>query len=158
MHKSIRIAIALLLCALFALGSFAAAPQGIPRAAAAETGETEAVPYYLTGSALVYITATGKRYHLTDHCGNTQTAHLVSLEEACRLGFTPCGRCHPFAFVEPDESFTLPEDAVIVYISVGDECYHKTAACCGMEDAVAVTLEEALYLGRDACLKCDPPQ
>ncbi len=157
MLRFIRIAAALLLCALFALGGLAATPCGAPAAAAEEAGETEAVPYYLTGSALVYITATGKRYHAKSDCGNTQTAYLVSLEEACRLGYTPCGRCHPGAFVEP-ESFTLPEGSVIVYISVGDECYHKTAACCGMKDAVAVTLEEALYLGRRPCEKCDPPQ
>ncbi|MCE5342706.1 MAG: hypothetical protein LLF96_03840 [Eubacteriales bacterium] len=147
--------LAMLLCVCFVFGVFPAFAAATPTP---EPEPTEAVPYYRVGSEMIYITATGKRYHCIDDCGNTQIAFLVSLEEACRLGYTPCGRCHPTPAVPADANFTLPEGAVIVYLSVGDECYHRTAHCGSMENAVAVTLEEAVYLKKRPCEKCDPPQ
>lgn len=160
MTSKIRAPLILLLCMLITVCiGFAAA---FPGAGAAESsfpsGTDEVIPYYLQGSELVYITATGVRYHRTDHCSNTQTAFLLSLEEACRLGYTPCGRCHPAAYVEPKEDFSLPEGSTVVYITVGDECYHATPDCGGCQTAVPVTLEEALYLNRRPCKQCEPPK
>jgi hypothetical protein len=121
---------------------------------------TEAVPYYLVGSTLVYIADSGIRYHSTNSCYPIEKPHLLSLEEACRLGYTPCEKngCYPPASVPADPNFAFPDGAVIVYLGVGDDCYHRAPGCGGMENAVAVTLEEARYLDKQPCTKCDPPQ
>jgi hypothetical protein len=147
---------ALFLCACLVLAVFPAFAAAL---SAQEPEPTEGIPYYLVGTEMVYITATGKRYHTRDDCGQTQTAFLVSLQEACRLGYTPCGAkgCYPPAPVPADPAFAFPEGAVIVYLSVGDDCYHRMPDCGGLENAVAVTLEEAHYLQKRPCTKCDPP-
>lgn len=153
MTKKIFTPLVLLLCVLMLVST------GIASATAeAALVSTEETAFYLQGSEFVYVTATGERYHRTDHCGSTKTAFRLSLEEACRLGYTPCGRCHPAAFVPPDDSFALPEGSTVVYITVGDECYHASPDCGNCQTAVAVTLEEAEYLGRRPCKRCDPPQ
>ena len=43
---------------------------------------------------LVWITKTGKRYHSKSHCGSTKSSWQVTLEEAERMGLTPCGKCY----------------------------------------------------------------
>jgi len=151
--KSVYKAIAaLLLCALLLAGWPGAA------AAAASPEATEELPFYLSGDVIVYVTATGKCYHAVPDCGNTKTAFALSLAEACRIGYTPCGRCDPPAAVPPREPFAFPEGSVIVYVSVGTQCYHRTADCGSLQNAVPVTLEEAVYLGRRPCKECRPPQ
>lgn len=44
----------------------------------------------------VWKTATGKKYHKTDHCGNTNSSNatLISITEAKNLGLTPCSKCY----------------------------------------------------------------
>lgn len=147
----------LLLCVLlaFTAGDYLSF-SSITSAAATDAAVTDEPPYYLQGSQLVYITQTGKRYHCIDDCGNTQTAYLVSLEEACRLGYTPCGRCHPAAWLAGSGSVTFPEGSEIVYFEIFDEHYHSSQQCKYCKNGVPVTLEEALYLGRTPCAKCVP--
>ncbi|MDD3214766.1 MAG: hypothetical protein PHY64_13930 [Eubacteriales bacterium] len=160
MAKKTYTPLILLLCAMIAFSASVAIPSTTAWAAEAssEAETVEAKPFYLQGSELVYVTATGKRYHRTDHCGNTQHAYLLSLEEACRLGYTPCGNCHPTAFVKPDEDFAFPEGSIIVYITMGDECYHASPDCSNCQNGVAVTLEEARHLGKEPCKQCKPSQ
>ncbi len=45
-----------------------------------------------TDDGTVYITPTGKRYHLSSTCGGKNST-ATTLEDALNSGFTPCGRC-----------------------------------------------------------------
>jgi hypothetical protein len=150
-----RVFAPLLCCALLTLcfaSTLSLAETGLPASAAA----TDA-PFYLTGSAIVYVTPTGKCYHSVDNCRGTKTAFPIALEEACRLGYVACKNCDPPLGIAADAS-AFPEGSTIVYFTIGDKCYHRTPDCGNCETAVPVTLEEALYLGRGPCKRCDPPQ
>lgn len=37
----------------------------------------------------------GKKYHLNSDCSNMKNPKQVSISEARRLNYTPCGRCKP---------------------------------------------------------------
>jgi micrococcal nuclease len=43
----------------------------------------------------VYITNTGKKYHRAGCSYLRQSQKAISLDEAIRLGYTPCSRCGP---------------------------------------------------------------
>ncbi|HPR79463.1 MAG TPA: hypothetical protein PLR69_12770, partial [Candidatus Limiplasma sp.] len=108
------------LCLLAALALCLMGSGGLSAARAAVfTPESTSEPFYLSGSELIYVTATGKCYHSIDDCGTTKTAFLISLAEACRLGYTPCSKCDPPAPVTAEEP-TFPLNTVIVYLSVGN--------------------------------------
>ncbi len=156
MPKTRRTVSALLACALALF--LAVLPGAAPAAARVSSGTDAESPFYLSGSTLVYVTATGKCYHDIPDCGSTKTAYLLSLAEACRIGYKPCGRCDPPMPVATDVAPAFPDGSVIVYITVGNDCYHKKASCGSMKNAVPVTMEEALYLGKTPCKKCRPPQ
>ena len=61
--------------------------QGKPSTSNSKT--TTAKP---TNNGTVYITPTGKRYHLSSTCGGKNSTP-TTLEEALGLGLTPCGKC-----------------------------------------------------------------
>ena len=46
------------------------------------------------GDPLVWITASGKRYHSKSNCGRTKSSWQVTLSEARAMGLTPCGNCY----------------------------------------------------------------
>lgn len=41
----------------------------------------------------VYVTKTGTKYHSNPNCGKSKTANRISLDEAKRMGYTPCKKC-----------------------------------------------------------------
>lgn len=43
---------------------------------------------------MVWITATGSKYHRKPNCGNTKNASEISLDRARALGYEPCKRCY----------------------------------------------------------------
>ena len=43
---------------------------------------------------MVWIPRTGKRYHRKETCSNMKNPSYVTIEEAKRLGFTPCKKCY----------------------------------------------------------------
>ncbi len=49
-----------------------------------------------TNESRVWKTATGKKYHKTNKCGNTNSSNAISitLQEAKDLGLTPCQKCY----------------------------------------------------------------
>lgn len=49
---------------------------------------------------------------------------------------------------------TTDAESTTVYISGSGAKYHLKADCSGMENASAVTLQEALDMGREACKRC----
>jgi len=163
MRKITHASKALLLAALLLAGSAwfvapapAAAISAAVQGAAYLAGHIGDVPYYLSGSEFVFITPNGERYHCKDDCPGIETAYLVSIEEACRLGYTACGNCHPTAMAATGLPDPLPKDATIVYIAIKDEYYHAAKHASKKKTACAVTLEEAEYLGKTPCKKCFP--
>lgn len=120
--------------------------------------------FYLDGFDHVFITESGIRYHVTDHCPPTKTAYEISLLEAVRLGFTPCGKCDPPLPLGRETDFSLPEDDPIVYYIVQDDRYHASDSCQYIKYnkngnvPIPVTLEEALYLEKKPCKHCNPPK
>lgn len=59
------------------------------------------------GDTIVYITATGKKYH-KETCGYLHSKYEITLREAVKEGYKPCSRCHP-----PSFNGTLEEKAKI---------------------------------------------
>jgi DNA-entry nuclease len=45
-------------------------------------------------NVMVWIPNSGSRYHNKSTCSNMKNPTKVTLQEAERLGFTPCGRCY----------------------------------------------------------------
>ena len=45
-------------------------------------------------SEMVWIPRTGQRYHRKENCSNMKNPSYVTIEEAIRLGFTPCKKCY----------------------------------------------------------------
>ena len=110
--------------------------------------------FYRQGLVTVYVTLTGARYHSRPDCGNSQTSDAVTLEEAIRLGYTPCKKCKPPPMVATDGNISFPKGATLVYIAVQDEYDHTKIHGSQKYPFVLVTLEEAEYLGRTPCPKC----
>ena len=153
--KALCLALTCLLCLSGFVGS--ALPAGwfcpLPNALA-----SEAIPFYQTGSELVFITATGECYHSVPDCRGMETAYEVSLEEALRLGYRACSNCKPSALSLAGEAEPFPEDATLVYFTIGSKTYHKNATCKGKTLPCAITLDEAEYLEKTPCKNCKPPE
>ena len=45
-------------------------------------------------SEMVWIPRTGQRYHRKENCSGMKNPSYVTIEEAIRLGFTPCKKCY----------------------------------------------------------------
>ena len=45
-------------------------------------------------SEMVWIPRTGQRYHRNQNCSGMKNPSYVTIEEAKRLGFTPCKKCY----------------------------------------------------------------
>jgi hypothetical protein len=58
----------------------------------------------------VYITKTGKKYHIAGCHYLKQSKYPISLEEAKSKGYTPCYLCQPDATPEPPEDAAPPDD------------------------------------------------
>lgn len=56
---------------------------------------TEAVPQTQNNELTVYITDTGKRYHLSTCRHLSSSKHAIGLGDAKRRGYTPCKVCNP---------------------------------------------------------------
>ncbi|HNW86994.1 MAG TPA: hypothetical protein PLP25_00950 [Candidatus Limiplasma sp.] len=152
-----------LLTAVIALSGLLLAMPAPARAISAELAgaaylaeHTGDLPYYTDGSEFVFITPDGARYHCKDNCTGIETAFLVSIEEACRLGYTACGRCHPTPMIDVGWTPDFPAEEPLVYIVVQDPFYHKAKHVKKKKLASEVTLEEAEYLGRTPCEECFP--
>ena len=120
-------------------------------------------PFYLNSTDIVYVTETGIRYHMVGDCGNTQVSYAITAREAERLGYTPCGRCHPLPAIPLTDALPFSTDETIVYLIVKDADYHSDPSCKAIRDSdgkyepVPVTLGEAQYLEKYPCKKCKPP-
>lgn len=88
----------------------------------------------------VYVTATGKYYHLDSDCGDITGAKKVALETALNYGLTACPDC---------ASFTAKK----VYAVSGSNTFHYDASCAG-SGAVSGKLAEALAYGMKPCAIC----
>ena len=56
-----------------------------------------------TGEETVYITRTGKKYHLENCRTLRKTKIPVKLKEAVKAGYQPCKICHPPVMATDDE-------------------------------------------------------
>lgn len=98
---------------------------------------------------IVYITENGTRYHTDSGCVSlrisVQTVHssrLSTMRNQSGGRYYPCERCRP------------SKNGVFFITRDGDR-YHRGADCFSLKRTVrAVTLEEAVRMGRTACSKC----
>lgn len=129
-----------------------------------EGGEaTQDIPFYRTGESGGYVTLTGYCYHGTYPCGNSRYLRAISAQEAYRLGYQPCGNCTPERDVQRSKALPFSADEPTAYLIVEDAFYHGTDTCPsmdlkgnakGLHWPVLVTLEEAVYLGKEPCKDC----
>lgn len=104
---------------------------------------------YREEEEIVYITENGARYHTDTGCVSlhisVQTVHsseLSAMRNQSGGRYYPCERCRP----SKSGVFFLTRD--------GDR-YHRGADCSSLKRTVrAVTLEEAVRMGRTVCSKC----
>jgi micrococcal nuclease len=62
------------------------------------------------GNTTVYVTATGQKYH-TENCSSLRQSKIaVSLEDAVRSGYEPCGICKPPRLDAPPPAAALPAE------------------------------------------------
>lgn len=74
-------------CYLNGNGAWTTAPSANNIATTTSVGQTN------NKSQMVYITATGKRYHRIAKCGNSKYVSQTTLEDAQNRGLTACGNC-----------------------------------------------------------------
>lgn len=98
---------------------------------------------------IVYITENGTRYHTDTGCVSlrisVQTVHSSQLSAMRNQNggrYYPCERCRP-------------SKRGVFFITRDGDRYHRGADCSSLKRTVrAVTLEEAVRMGRTACSKC----
>ena len=98
---------------------------------------------------IVYITENGTRYHTDTGCVSlrisVQTVHssrLSAMRNQSGGRYYPCERCRP-------------SKSGVFFITRDGDRYHRGADCSSLKRTVrAVTLEEAVRMGRSACSKC----
>lgn len=98
---------------------------------------------------IVYITENGTRYHTDTGCVSlrisVQTVHsgqLSAMRNQNGGRYYPCERCRP-------------SKSGVFFITRDGDRYHRGADCSSLKRTVrAVTLEEAVRMGRTACSKC----
>ena len=98
---------------------------------------------------IVYITENGARYHTHTGCVSlrisVQTVHssrLSVMRNQSGGKYYPCERCRP-------------SKSGVFFITRDGDRYHRGADCSSLKRTVrAVTLEEAVQMGRSACSKC----
>lgn len=67
-------------------------PTTEPTTKAAETTTTPTTQQENNNSQTVYVTPTGKRYHLISSCGGKNSSP-ISIDDARRQGLSPCQKC-----------------------------------------------------------------
>ena len=65
-----------------------------PIATATPKPTTAPTPQPQKSSVMVWIPRTGQRYHRNQNCSGMKNPSYVTIEEAKRLGFTPCKKCY----------------------------------------------------------------
>lgn len=77
----------------------AAAAVAAPEEASAPSPDLKALPRpegeAEAEAALVYIPASGTRYHASATCSGMKSARAATVPEARGAGYTPCARCKP---------------------------------------------------------------
>lgn len=71
------------------------APVPVPTPAPAESSSTaETIEEPEPQEAMVWVTATGSKYHSRPNCGNTKSSSQVPISRAIAMGLEPCKRCY----------------------------------------------------------------
>lgn len=70
-------------------------PVPVPTPAPAESSSVaETIEEPEPQEAMVWVTATGSKYHSRPNCGNTKSASQVPISRAIAMGLEPCKRCY----------------------------------------------------------------
>lgn len=137
-----------------------------------------------TEQPMVWCTEKGNYYHSEEHCSGMEGAIYGTLSYALALDKTPCPVCitaraelrdyNGAAYItdaytgeilaaiskpapaEPDPKAELLAEAT-VYCTEGGSYYHSYADCSGMLNASAISLSEAVDMGKEACPRCLGP-
>ena len=71
------------------------APVPVPTPAPAESSSAaETIEEPEPQEAMVWVTATGSKYHRRPNCGNTKSSSQVPISRAIAMGLEPCKRCY----------------------------------------------------------------
>lgn len=71
------------------------APAPVPTPAPAESSSAaETIEEPEPQEAMVWVTATGSKYHSRPNCGNTKSSSQVPISRAIAMGLEPCKRCY----------------------------------------------------------------
>lgn len=71
------------------------APVPVPTPAPAESSSAaETIEEPEPQEAMVWVTATGSKYHSRPNCGNTKSSSQVPISRAIAMGLEPCKRCY----------------------------------------------------------------
>ena len=109
---------------------------------------------------LCYTLPAGQYYHFRQDCSGMIGARVDTVRNAEAEGKQPCPVCAGTEVeVTPEPTFTpAPEEhgELPVYYTPQGNYYHGDALCCGMRNAEAHTLTEAVDDGKARCPVCQP--
>jgi micrococcal nuclease len=117
----------------------------------------------INGDTIVYITATGKKYHSTDCRYLSKSKIPISLKEAVKKGYTPCSVCSSPILktqkqeIENQKAVDRSEE-VIVYITKTGSKYHRGTCSYLSRSKIPISLKDAVARGYTPCSRCNPPK
>jgi micrococcal nuclease len=116
----------------------------------------------ISGDTIVYITATGKKYHSADCRYLSKSKIPIALKEAVQRGFTACSVCNPplLKFLEKEiEKPKAADDSsnIIVYITKTGSKYHQGNCSYLSKSKIPISLKDAVARGYMPCSRCNPP-
>lgn len=72
----------------------AASSASAAASAAATTSSAVTSSSQSSGSTMVWVSGTGKKYHSKSSCSNMKSPRQITRDEAVRQGYTPCKKCY----------------------------------------------------------------
>ena len=107
-----------------------------------------------TANNIVYARSGGTYYHSYATCSGMSGATTGTVAQALAAGFQKCPRCWTSSSSSGESGTTESVSGITVYCTENGRWYHNDRTCQGMSGARAVTLEEAVSMGKTACETC----
>ncbi len=114
------------------------------------------------GEAVVYVTASGEKYHTADCPFLSPSCIPVALKQALQESKEACGQCFAAPDITPDatpvatpaETASAPPDETTVYVTKTGKKYHESGCSSLSSSRIPVSLEQALADGKEPCGRC----
>lgn len=112
---------------------------------------------------IVYITKTGKKYHVGNCRYLSKSKIPITLKEAVQRGYTPCSVCSPPIIEIKKPKIEKKKEAdktasITVYITKTGRKYHRGNCSYLRKSRIPISLKDACSRGYTPCSRCRPPK